>query len=237
MIKVISVLGLLILGSLASADQFQTVKVDESTPRSTFIVSYPQFFANSVPGYATINATIEKELRENACGEPQKDEPDFYYETDAKVVALNQRYVGVQINANDYCGGAHPNYSVYFLTFDSNSGATLDISREFGILPWDSPGPDEKKVDKIRAKLAVLLTDAMPKDAEENCFTKMSRKEKIAQVLDFYPVVQGLAKNKTVVVGISPPHVATVCRFGVRLPYAKVRSLIEPNSFLHAWLR
>lgn len=227
-------LSLLVSGALASADQFKTVTVDASTAKSESTYSYPELFAGSVPAYASINAQIKDSVEDGQCGEPQEPEQTYYYGAEAKVVALNKRYVGVQITGDQSCGGAHPNYFTYFLTFDANTGNALNIEKEFGITEdWETN-------QVIQAKLAKLLAGKLPADDGDEaggCFEGLKGKDLEDQLVQFYPVVHGLAKNKTVVLGIMPPHVATVCRFEARFSYAEIKPLLIPGSFLNKLLQ
>lgn len=237
MFKVLAITAALVLGATATADQFKTIKESSNANRSEYSVSYPEFLPTSVTGYKAINENVKKTIVENACGEPGKDEPGFYYSVDATVVALNSTYVGVKVVANDYCGGAHPNYTTYYMTYASDSGKKLEVEEEFGFLDYDSPDYDYEKNEARRKLVAELLIDRIPvgQDASE-CYTG-SRQEKLEQLVSFYPVVQGLAKNKTVVLGLQPPHVATPCGFEVRFEYEDIKHLLNTDSYLHNWLR
>lgn len=237
MTKLVLALSLFAASAAASADQFKTVKEASNANRLDFSISYPQFFANSVPAYQVINTAIRTTLVDGSCGEPEPDETNGYnYNAEATVVALNKRYVGIQIISDDYCGGAHPNYGIYHQTYDAQTGAVLDIAKEFGFLAWNDPAHDDTKQDAIRLKLAKILVDHLGPDNVNECY-EGTREEKIQQLVEFWPMVHGLAKNKTVVLGVQPPHVATPCRFEARVDYNTIKSLLNKGSYLHQWLK
>ncbi|MBX3021373.1 MAG: hypothetical protein KF799_06805 [Bdellovibrionales bacterium] len=235
--KAILVISAFLASTVASAAQFKTVKESSNANRSEIEISYPELFSNSVPAYATINADIAKNVR-NGCGEPEADQPGFYYEAEARVVALNKNYVGIGVSGNDYCGGAHPNSWSYYLTYDSQSGKSLNIEREFGFTDYDAPDYDSDMNDALRTKLAGILVNHIPPEdqGEEGCFPG-TRQEKIEALLTFYPVVHGLAKDKTIVLGIQPPHVAAACRFEIRVKLQDVKSMLPESSYLNEWLK
>ena len=218
----------------AMADQFKTVRVSGNVNRYSYDYSYPSFNSQSVPGYQKINASIEKIMSEDdgcAGGPERSEEPDYDYSATARVVALNPDYVGIGIVTSSYCGGAHPNYYVYNLTYNSQTGELADIPAEFGFTK-----EDYDVNEKIQQKVARVLANHIPKDSA--CFENRSDKSQvIEELMTMWPVVQGLAKNKTVVLGISPAHAIYACQFDVRVPYAEVKDLIRPGSFLHSWLK
>lgn len=226
-----------IAGTLASADQYKTIKSESKTDKYEYAVSYPQLLPGSVPAYAAISAQIRSHITEGDCGgQPDQEGASYYYSAEATVVALNATYVGVAVRTNDYCGGAHPNNGTYYLTYDARNGAELSIEREFGFKHYNDPEYDFEKMEARRKLLAELLVERIPAGDAKECY-EGTRAEKLETLSNFYPVVHGLAKNKTVVLGVQPPHVASVCAFEVRLNYAEIQHLLDRGSYLHRWLR
>ena len=241
MITKISILIAASLLSLtAAANQYKTVKEKKSTKNYEQDISYPRFNKTSVPGYARLNTELKKQLLDGACDEKEAAmaEYPFNYSADVSVVGLNSRYVGLQINYDDFCGGAHPNDGYYFETFSAQTGTLLPIGDEFGLYDYDNPKYNDAKDQAIRLEIAKILIKHLPKDSDTDCFGgNISEQEKLDTLVSFYPSIGGLAKNKTVVLAISPPHVAEVCQFDARVPYDEVKDLILPGSYLIDWLK
>jgi hypothetical protein len=225
------------LGQAATAASFKTVKIDKESSKYNFSVEYPEFLPGSAPGYKAINATIYEDIVEGGCELDQQITNTFDYSAVAEVVALNKNYVSVRADTSSFCGGAHPNYSTYFLTFAAESGALLNIEKEFGFIDYNDPGYDHEKTEARRRLLAELLVDHNSSQAKETeCFTG-TRQEMIDSLQDFFPYVAGLASGKKVILAISPPHAATPCYFDARVDYAAIKSLLNADSYLHKWLQ
>ncbi len=236
-----AIVFLLALASASSfADQFQTVSLKKEYKGYAIDVSYPEFFSNSIPAYRQINALIYQIIvTEGGCGIEDNEEAQIAYDYygRGRVIALNSRYVGVEVFASDYCGGAHPNHYTYFLTFDSNNGKYLDIYRELGFKRWDERDYDWEKQRERRRELSSLIVDLIPQEAKE-CMLATTRDERIEELTDtFYPYPAGLAKGKTIVISTSVPHAMKPCEFSLRLSYEQLKALITPGSFLEEWLQ
>jgi hypothetical protein len=222
----------------AQADQFKTVNVDKSSEKYEFKYDVPQFNDQSVPAYAKINDELVAYIEGNGCdaAEAAKSENGYNYDTSSTVVALNKNYVGVAMANDSYCGGAHPNTSTDYATFNSQTGEKLNIAKEFGFQDYDDPNYDSAKQELLHNKIAKILLTRIPADVED-CFAKMTPKEKLEQMETMYPYVAGLAKNGTLVLGVQPAHVIAVCGFFVRVNKKDVKNLLIKGSYLENWLK
>ncbi len=224
--------------SSAFAGQYKTVTSKLSLSNYEYEVSYPAFFAGSIPGYEKINAALKETIADSGCD--VNDIPvdrSYDYGATGKVIALNKHYVGVQVSVNSDCGGVHPNYSELFYTYDSETGEALNIENEFGFVSYDDPKYDPAKDDARRLKVAKILAKYAKKGDGEGCFDDMTEKQKIEEISTMYPTIGGLAKDKKVVVTVQPAHVAMACWFEVRVDLAVVKSLLNPASYLNTWLK
>lgn len=236
--KLALVLAFALAGAFAQADQFKTVDFKQTSDHYVVDVSYPEFFSTSIPAYQQINHYIYKTVvTEGGCGEWYEGDPDYDYSATARVVGLNKRYVGVEVWVSDYCGGAHPNYYSYWMTFDSNNGKPLEIFRELGFKAYDDRDYNYQQAEIKRRELANLIVDMIPEDGLQ-CMEGMTRDEKIEElVATYWPRVAGLAKGKTIVISTDVPHAMKPCEFSLRLTYQQAQSMIVPGSYLHTWLQ
>lgn len=229
---------LMMMTTPALADSFRTVKVAHETKRYSYSAEYPELLPGSVPAFQRINEQLLKDVVNNGCElDEGSKQMQYNYNVVVKIVALNPKYVGVRVQSDDYCGGAHPNNSTYFLTYASANGKPLAIEREFGFEDSSRPDFDFEKDQARRLLLAERMVTKLNKaDFDSECYSG-TNKEIAEQIASFWPSVSGLANNRRVILSISPPHVATVCYFDAVFSYDEVKDLINDGSYLHRWLR
>lgn len=242
--KTIIAATLLTLSLGAQADQFKTVSQDASLGFKNYdaTISFPKFFSNSIPAHTLINAQIESNMLMNGCisgNETQDDVNEFApngmsYDATARVVGLNKKYVGIEVTASDYCGGAHPNHYTAHYTFDSNTGAMVNMDKEIPASKYDHADND-----LLRVKLSKLIVEQIiiEKRTDDGCFEGQTKKEMVESINMDYPMISGLARGKQVIISTSPAYANTPCKETVRVPYAKVKSLIKSGSILHKLLK
>lgn len=232
-----------LFSAAAAADQFKTVTENLSSKNYESSIDYPVFFENSIPAYAKINETLKAQLKEYGCApeDAAESEMTYDYTAVARVIGLNKNYVGIEVSSSSFCGGAHPNYGTYGMTFDSNTGELVDIEQE---IPQQHYGDDTtpEEYDLYQNKLATLIYNNLKAAAffegeDAGCFDGLSKEETISEIAMMWPYVSGLAKDKKVVLRTSPAHVMAVCELSVRVPYDDVKNLIAPKSKLHKWLK
>ncbi|MBY0314663.1 MAG: DUF4163 domain-containing protein [Bdellovibrionales bacterium] len=238
----LSLLCALVVAASASADQFKTVTEEFSQPKSQAEISYPVFFENSVPAFQKINADIVTHLKESSCGpvfEGEEEWREYSYNVTTRVVGLNQKYIGLEMTYDIDCGGAHPNFGFYNRTYNSQTGEVVDMGTEIPLQDFENE--DWQAQEQYRKELAAIMYNNLgqltDKDWEPSCYEGMNKQETIEQIEQFWPYVSGLAKDKKVIIRLSPPHVATPCGFAVRVSYSEVQKYLAPNSILHTWLK
>ena len=231
-------LTMAIFAAPAMANSFRTVRKSHVTPRYDYSVEYPLLLNGSTPGYQAINTHLKLNVIENGCDVDQGSKQIQYnYNVTVKVVALNSGYVGFRVEYDNYCGGAHPNYGTYFMTYEASTGKYLEIEREFGFKDPESADYDGQADEVRRHLLAEMMVAKVPRDLLDNdCFTYNGQPVADGIALN-YPYVAGLANRKRVIMAISPPHVASICYFDAVFSYDEVKNLIDPGSYLHGWLR
>lgn len=232
--KLMATIIFLSFGASAFAAQFKTVTEDVSYSSYSASITYPVLLSNSVPGYKAINEQVRTYLIENGCDTEEPIQPNMDYDANAKIIALNKKYVGYEVDVGSYCGGAHPNYDTYNMTFDSQTGAAVDLEKEIPIQATEmSP-----EYHEFQSQLAILLYNNFDmKSHAQECFEDATKEEVLQQIKDFFPLITGLAANKKVVVRIYPPHVATVCAFSVRVNYDDVKKYLNPEGSFQKWLK
>lgn len=239
-LKSLIAIALLAASVTVNAASYTITTEDHSSKNYTAKIAYPVLQHGVVPASGIITTLIRTHLLDSGCGAEDAAESETGYDYDARagVVALNPVYVGYEVAASSYCGGAHPNHGTYNVTYDSVTGAPVDLEVE---IPLQNV---EKTSRKSRAaylkQLARIVYDAMianPRLDVGECYKGRARTEVLEELESFYPEISGLARNKQVVIRTNPPHVATPCALAVRVPYAKVSTFIKPASKLHSWLR
>jgi hypothetical protein len=228
----------------AQADQFKTVLEDASFGFQDYDaeIAYPKFFSNSIPSYNSINEQLKENLLMGGCisaTDSQADVSDqstsgMSYDARARVVGLNKRYVGIEVMANDYCGGAHPNHYASHYTFVSSTGEMINMDAEVPAAKYDH-------VDNelLKEKLSALIYNQIQAEGRlsDRCYEGLSKQEALESIQMDYPMISGLAKRKQVILSTSPAHANGPCREIVRVPYTKVKSLIKAGSILHKLLK
>lgn len=242
-------------GATSHADSFKSVEKKESyVGVYEMYARYPQILPDSVvTSYEVINKQIE-EMALQGCGasaeEIKKEIEEFYgkdaqisYDSsiNAKIVGLNPNYVGVEVNSSSFCGGAHPNYGTYYLTFDSKTGEQVSFDSE--IPSQNVSGDDWEKFQVFQKELAQIIYKniapqiAKDADAFNGCYSEQSKKEILESLETFYPMISGYAANKKVVLTVNPPHVATPCALSIRVPFSAVEKFFAPDAKAKQWLK
>ena len=254
MVTVLALLSV-IVGTSAYADSFQSVVKEEKYEGVyEMYARYPQLTANSVaPAYAMINQQIA-DLAMEGCGstpEEIKNEIEEFYGKDAqisyfsstaaKIVGLNKNYVGVEVTSSSFCGGAHPNYYTYFLTFDSQKGEQVAFDSEIPL--QNTTGNDWEKFNAYQKDLAKIIYKniapiiAKDQEAYNGCYSGQTKQEILESLEMFYPMISGYAANKKVVLTVNPPHVATPCALALRVPFSEVEKFFAPTAKAKQWLK
>lgn len=245
--KLVIALALLISAASASADQFKTVSKDISSTNYIASISYPQLLNPSVPAYKKINKNVVTNLTESGCDAEyaaESENTQDYYGS-ARIVALNQLYVGFEVTHSSYCGGAHPNYGTYHLTFDAQTGKEVDMHNEVpaqnfdGDINWDEFGKYQEELAEIIYKnMDLVKMDYSDEGFESDCLSSEDGKTAaIEQIVMLFPTISGLAKDKKVIIGTSPAHVATVCAFSIRVPFSEVKKYFKKDGKVAQWLK
>ncbi len=237
------------------ADSFKTVLNEEKVEGVyELYASYPQLLPESAaPAYNVISKQIE-EMATEGCGlsadEVKKEIEEFYgadaqisyyASVSARIVGLNKNYVGVEATTSSYCGGAHPNYGTYYMTFDSKTGEQVLLDSEIPV--QDLSGDNWDKFHAYQKELAQIIYKnigseiAKDADAYSGCYSGQTKQEVLESLESFFPLISGYAANKTVVLTVNPPHVATPCALSVRVPFAEVEKYFAPNAKAKKWLK
>lgn len=225
------VIGLLLsLSSNAFSAQFKAVKEDLSSGKYNAEINYPQLLKNSVPAYSKINKSIRELLLSDGC--EANPSMEMGYHATATVVALNTNYVGLQLAIDYYCGGVHPDFAEYNITYNSQTGELVKMA--FEIPAQESEGA---AFDKYQTNLASIIYKHMTPGQENiDCFGT-TKKDALTRLKDMYPYASGLAKDKKIILRIEPPHAMMTCGFSVRASYEEMKPYLAPNSILHKWLK
>jgi len=219
-----------------------TVEEDISETNSTQKITWDRLADVGSDALSKINTAVRADLVESACG--ASDEPDRSYDYDAtaKVIELNNKYVAYTVTSSSYCGGAHPNYGTYHLSFDAKTGEKLDLSKEVPLQNYDGDNVDWDARDKYQQELAQIIFDQAKatgstaiKDTE--CYEDMTDAEVVEQIKSFWPSISGLAPGNKVMTSTSPPHVATPCQFDLAVPLEAVEKYLAPNSKIKELLK
>jgi hypothetical protein len=237
----------------AASFKSEVVELEEKGVYSVY-AKYPQIFSTSVvAAYKSINDHIKVIATENCSGTVDdikqeiedlygKDAGISYYSSiTARVVGLNQNYVGVEFTSSSFCGGAHPNYATYYFTYDAKTGEVVSFEEEIPVQNISSNEFD--KFSAYQKELALLIYNeiqpeiAKNPDAFEGCYSGVTKEEAVETLEMFFPMISGYAANKQVVLTVSPPHAATPCAFSLRVPFSKVEKYFAPNAKARLWLK
>lgn len=216
------------------------VEEDISEKGSTQKISWDRLAAFS-PAPEAINQAVRADLVENACGPSEDDDRSYDYEATAENTSLNPDYVSYKVTYSSYCGGAHPNYGTYHLTFNAKTGAKVDFDKEVprqdasgDNVDWDARNKYQRELAEVMFQQAKATNSTALNDTE--CY-EGSDEEIIQQILDFYPSISGLGPDKKVITSTSPPHVATPCQFDLPVSLQSVEKFLAPDSVIKQWLK
>lgn len=218
-----------------------TVEEDISETNSTQKITWDRLADVGSDSLAKINSAVRADLVESACG--ASDEPDrsYDYEATAQVIELNNKYVAYKVTSSSYCGGAHPNYGTYHLTFDAKTGEQLDLGKEVPLQNFDGD-VDWDARDKYQQELAQIIFDEAKASGstaikDTGCFEDITDAEVVQQIKEFWPAISGLAPGNKVMTSISPPHVATPCQFDLPVDLSAVEKYLAPDSKIKELLK
>ena len=235
-------MSLMCLSITAQAKSYQTISEDVSEKRSKQTISYEILDTASSPAAEAINKAIKESMMQGLCGASEDEEfSEYYADMNAKISEENSNYVSVAASYDTYCGGAHPNYGMYYLTFNVQSGQVVDMDVE---VPAQKYNDDYDAHEKFQIKLAEIMAanieknDPQLKDEKFQCLVDAKdSSESIAEFIkDMYPTLAGLGKDNSIIATISPPHAMAACTFDLSLSLKEVDSLVAPASVIRNWL-
>lgn len=228
--KSVIILFAFLLTATASADQFKTVKYDDSAPNYISEITIQQLLPGTVvAAYQVINQELLADIRSYGCSSEDALEMEmtFDYTVDARIIGLNKNYVSYELSESSYCGGAHPNYTTYYKTFNAKTGQVVDMSAE---QVFDFENMDFDLHEKYKQELAQVMYQYGQKELLETGCYEGTKEEMLETIGFFYPYIAGLAANKQVVLAVSVSHVAAPCAVSIRVPVAAVSSFFKKNS-------
>lgn len=220
----------------ASADQFKTVTYDDSSKNYYSVHTIHSLLPGSVPAFQKINDSFLSEIRSEGCDaeEAATVEMSYDYSASARIIGLNTNYVAYEVWVSSYCGGAHPNYSQYYKTFNAKTGENVDMNANVTMQGEDV---DYEVFEKYQGELAEIIYESGQLSQQGNgCYDDMTKQEVIESLQMFYPYIAGLAKGKQVVLAVSTPHAAAPCSVAVRVPLSKVQKFFGADSEVPALL-
>lgn len=236
----ITLFVIIISSSSFAADKFVT-KRDSSQRTEIYkkVITYPLLFSNSVPAFAKINTQINEILERFGCQEFEtatEIEP-YLYDVFARIIGLNDYYVGIEVKVNIDCDAPHhPALGYYHLVFDSKNGELIEMNDH---LPYQTFNPDKPEmIVQYQKELAEIIYDEMKSSGSlrHSCYNNISKEEAILYIEYDYPEISGLARFKNVVIKTSPTLENQDCREILRVTYDKVKQYIQEDSQLHNWL-
>jgi len=242
--KTLSILSMILVFAVsAHADSWKTVNVVKNQKNYEFSYSYPKLNANASPEYKKINDVIVSEISQG-CGEitsdfAPTDETPWWYGATALVRGLNKNYIAIEVGMGTDCGGAHPDSGSAYYTFDTKTGQVVSVEKGLG-LNYDEGIPDSvwDKDSQIQTKLAEIIAKHMDTtDMDPECYPGTTFQDLVDDVENYFPTVGSLARNKQVILTISPGHAALACSVEVRVGYNELKDLIVPGSVLENWLK
>jgi hypothetical protein len=236
--KSLLTLAILAVAFNASADQYKTVSLDLSTKHVEADISYPELFVGSVPAATTINVDLKNLLVTNSCDEADAADSgrNQYYSAHARIAALNQNYVGINVGSDYNCGGAYPNVGEYYVTYDAQTGARVEMDKEVPRQNTDGENVDWDAYERYQKEVAkVIYANLDIKNTE--CFGDLTKKEAIAEIANVGAHIAGLAKDKKVILKTSPVHAIQVCEVEVRVDFKQVKRFFAKDSVVRTWLK
>lgn len=213
-----------------SAEQFKTVKFDDSVDNYISEITIQQILPGTVVvAYDIINQELLADIRAYGCSAEDAVEMEmaFDYTVDARIIALNQNYVSYEIAESSYCGGAHPNHGTSFKTFNSKTGALVDLEASQVI---QHSTADYDVYAQFKTELAEVAYQYGQKALIENGCYEGTKEEIIETLSFFYPYIAGLADDKKVVLSVSVPHVASPCALSMNVPLSAVEQFFKKDS-------
>lgn len=132
-------------------------------------------------------------------------------------------YLSVAVALGGYCGGAHPDESLWHLLFDRASGQQLDLARWFtvrGVLP--DGGEPGTSIRRITPELRVLALKHFPFGGGEDAECRPAIAEE-----DYWEIAlirQGVVFTPTL------PHVIQACEDGALVPFAELAPFFSPEG-------
>ena len=162
-------------------------------------VAYPQLVGNNSPAVQAFNRRVASEILK-AVNDFKSEPPEDgrgYYETNYNVLLATDNYISVEINADVYSGGAHPNVDHYAFTYDLKKGRELKLADLF------KPNGNYEEVlfDAAYKKLQERLRrdgedpDTLPREELGSLSTWGMTRRGIVLTFDFPHVIEGLARN------------------------------------------
>lgn len=226
------------ISTFASADQFKTVTFDDSSKNYYSLLTIHQLLPAAVAKASEeINKNLLSSIRAYGCDAQEAEESanEYDYSVNARLIALNSSYVAYELTMNSYCGGAHPNYATYYMTFNAQTGDEIVINNE---VPMQKDEVAYEEFKQYQAEIAeVIYSSADFKKLDNGCFDGLSKKETIEELAAYYPYIAGLAKGKKVVLAVSVSHANTPCAFSVRVPAKDVKHFIAKDSVIREMLK
>ena len=235
-----NLLIIIISSSCYAADKFVT-KRDSSHRTETYnkVITYPLLFSNSVPAYDEINTQVNDILEGFGCQdlETATEQEPYLYDVFARIIGLNDYYVGIEVKVNIDCDAPHhPALGYYHLVFDSKNGDLIEMNDH---LPYQTFNPDEPEmIVQYQKELAEIIYDEMKSSGtlKRSCYSNVSKEDAIQFIEYDYPEISGLARFQNVVIKTSPTIENQDCREILRVTYDKVKQYIQKDSQLHSWL-
>jgi hypothetical protein len=145
---------------------------------------------------------------------------DGYFEAGAEPVMILKDWLAVRAGQGDYCGGAHPNWSAWSMTFDRSSGEKIDPTDWFSSAAFAEKPEQYGTTRPINAEFRSLLVKRMSAEETEQCAD-------IVGDTNYWGI--GLTRE-----GIeftpSMPHVAKACENPVLMPYADIAPYLNEGG-------
>jgi hypothetical protein len=240
-------IGLLVATVLSTsvslgADKYKMVTEDISEKKSAQTIEYFVINEGAVPAAKVINAKIREDLVFMACGASEDPDRSYDYNATASVISINSQYVSYSVSSDSDCGGAHPNYTIYFSVYNSITGELINMSKEVPAQDLSSDNPDYVTHEKFQKDLATVMLATIKKTnstvlTDTACFEDMTDEQTVAEIAMFWPAISGITDDKKIITTISPPHAATPCRFELPVEISDVKKFFAPTSIVLKWLK
>jgi hypothetical protein len=216
--------------SPAKQDGFAYTKIKADVGKH-FDVAIDTFeLAGTTPEIRTINTALRKEIPsdpiksdyfECVTGSLSSNATDGDYSVTIAPVLISRNYMVSERGRGDYCGGAHPNYSVDWSNWDLRTGEAIDL--------WNWMGPlavaQEKKDGYTDVTIKPLLRKALVKkwkttNTEADCDFVGAENDYWTlhlnrQGMSFYPQLA---------------HAITACEQDIDFTFAEINPLLSPSG-------